>query len=572
MARSSSASLQRLVAGFTAFSTLVSAPLGGWLLPLPAAAQTPGSDGVATVQGAPVLPALGESVGRELSPAAERALGDRAMSEIWRDPDVIDDPVLLEYVQGIWSALLNSSRARGELTPDLDAAYAWQPFLIAEPEVNAFAMPGGYMGIYLGLIALTDTRDELASVLAHELSHITQRHIARMIQASPKFSALSIASMVLGALAASRNPQAGEAIMMGGQAAAASGELSFSRDMGREADRIGLSVLTGAGFSPVGMAHMFEKLEQASRLNDDNEFPFLRDHPLTTARIGEARERLGLAAFSATAPPDHVYALIQARASVLMDRRGAHLQQIADQGRALEHAHALAGELRQQAGASAASGAAPSEQRISLGLFSHEPEPLAQAYAVALAATLLRQWGTADHALALARAWLPELPADVQGAERRQFELLTLESMIARDDAAAAKAVLERLRGDDSRPVLMARARWALLGGSSEAEARDSASALEQWVSIHPKDSLGWSLLSRLWQRLGQPLRALRADAESHAAILDLAGAIDRLRAGQHLARQTPHADPIESAVIDTRLAQLESLQRQQAKDAPKSP
>lgn len=547
---------QRLIASLTAVCLGFSPVAALWAQAArDAASPAPGA------RGNPALPALGESVARELSPAAERAMGDRAMREIWRDPDVIDDPVLLEYVQGIWSALLKSSRERGELTADLDGVYAWRPFLIRDPVVNAFAMPGGYMGVFLGLIALTESRDELASVLAHELSHVTQRHIARMVSAAPKFSAISLAAMVLGALAASRNPQAGEAIMMGGQAAAASGQLSFSRDMEREADRIGLSVLIGAGFSPAGMARMFEKLEQASRLNDDNNFPFLRDHPLTTERIGEARERLGPAAFQVRSPPDHLHLLMQARAQVLMDRRSIHLQQIISQDKAL--------------GASSperAWGASPLTSTTKTGdyLLAGSDEPLAKAYAVALAATQLRRWEVADHALAWAQERIAGLPAGDAPATRRQFELLSVESMLERGDEARAKDGLARLQGDPSRPVLIAMSRWALMPGHDRAVWQASAANLEDQVSRQPQDATSWGLLAQTWQRLNQPLRAIRAEAEAHAALGDEAGAIDRLRAGQRLARQSKNVDAIEAAVIDSRLRHLEvALRAEQKESAP---
>ena len=128
-----------------------------------------------------LLPALGDVSSQSLSPAAERRLGDRIMRSVLRDPDIIDDPLVLEYVASVWTSLLAAARHRGEIGPDLEGVYAWRPFLVRERSVNAFALPGGYIGVHLGLLAMTRTPDELASVLAHEMSHVTQRHIARMI-------------------------------------------------------------------------------------------------------------------------------------------------------------------------------------------------------------------------------------------------------------------------------------------------------------------------------------------------------------------------------------------------------
>ena len=119
------------------------------------------------------LPQLGD--GEDMSVVAERKLGNRIAREIYRDPDYLDDPLVSDYVQRIWQPLLKAARQRGEITPEQDARFAWEVMLARDRTVNAFALPGGYLGVHLGLIALVGNRDELASVLAHELSHVTQR-------------------------------------------------------------------------------------------------------------------------------------------------------------------------------------------------------------------------------------------------------------------------------------------------------------------------------------------------------------------------------------------------------------
>src|SRR6187402_723456 len=275
------------------------------------------------------LPALGDAGGEDFTIGIERRLGDQIMSELRRDRDYLDDPILLDYVQSLWTPLLAAARQRGDIGVDNDGALAWETFLVRDRSVNAFALPGGYVGVHLGLIAMTTSSDELAAVLAHELSHVSQRHIARRIASAGRQSIVGMAAMLLGLLAASRagSGDAAQAAIVGSQAAMVQGQLNFSRDMEREADRIGWGVHDSAGFAPAGVASMFEKMENASRLNDSGGFPYLRSHPLTVERIGEARTRVEAAAGPRSAARislDHQ--LMQARARLLMDGTVAALR------------------------------------------------------------------------------------------------------------------------------------------------------------------------------------------------------------------------------------------------------
>jgi predicted Zn-dependent protease len=278
------------------------------------------------------LPALGDQVSDAFGVGTERKLGDQIMREIRIDPDYIDDPVLLEYVESLWSRLVGAARARGDIEAELDQRFAWEAFLVRDRSVNAFALPGGYVGVHLGLISMTATRDELASVLAHEMSHVTQRHIARGMVNSKRTSVMGVAAIILGVLVASRSNRGdgANAVIAGGQALAVQGMLNFSRDMEREADRIGFAVMSAAGFAPGGMAAMFEKLDLSSRLNDSGGYPYLRSHPMSTERIGEARARLG------SAPPVApvsvlAHSVAQARSRVLMDARAVSLRRLQSQ-------------------------------------------------------------------------------------------------------------------------------------------------------------------------------------------------------------------------------------------------
>ena len=382
------------------------------------------------------LPALGDSVSEDFDIGFERRLGEEIMRDIRRDPDYVDDPVLLEHVNAIWASLVDVARQRGEIGPDTDSRFAWQAFLVRDRSVNAFALPGGYVGVHLGLIAITATPDELASVLAHELTHVTQRHIARGITNSKRQSLLSAAAMIVGVLAASRSSRgdAANAVIAGGQAAGIQGQLNFSRDMEREADRIGYGLMSGAGFAGSGMAAMFEKLDQASRLNDSGSYPYLRGHPLTTERIGAARARLGSGSGSATgvAPVGRVsHALARARARVLMDARVPALRrwQSFDQGAMLRRSSP--------------------EQAL---------EALEAAASSALASTLLQDWERADAALATAVSLLRSMPASDRSAGEEPLAMLAVQSRLARGDALGASAMLAgtpSLRDPTGRAALL---------------------------------------------------------------------------------------------------------------------
>jgi beta-barrel assembly-enhancing protease len=508
------------------------------------------------------LPALGDVNSQSLSPSAERRLGDRIMRSILRDPDVVDDPLVQEHIEQVWASLLSSARQRGEINDELDSTYAWRPFLVRDKSVNAFALPGGYIGIHLGLLAMTTSTEEFASVLAHELSHVTQRHIARLMGQSRQTSWVSLASMVLGALAMSRNPQAAQAMIIGGQGVAMQGQLNFSRDMEREADRVGFGVMLDAGYDPSGMAQMFEMLAKASRLNDDNSYPYLRTHPLTTERIGEARARLGSAGLLGAPTKRSVLeirqvqalrqAMMASRSRVLMDTRSAALQ-------------TWLGVVSVPANASAV-------------------DLLALHYTRLVALNAIKDREQTAPLLRQLREEASRLPAAQAREALRVLALTEAEGLI---DTGRAQQALQILQAGlfvgqptqagtaqallpDARPELILRGRAAMAlpeAADHKAVWLDVANRLQTWVASHPQDASAWLLLSGLWGRLGQPLRAVRADAEATAAVGDLSGAIDRIDAIRRRYPQPSSADMIELSVMDSRVRAWRQTLRDDARE-----
>lgn len=483
----------------------------------------------------------------DLTLGAERRMGDGIAREILRDPDYIDDPLLEEYVEGIWQSLLTAARAKGELSPEMYERFAWRVMMGRDRSVNAFALPGGYFGVHLGLIGIVNTRDELASVLAHELTHVTQRHISRSIAKQGRQTPMLIAAMILGALAARKSPDVAGAVMMGSQAAVIQGQLNYSRDMEREADRIGFNLMQPAGFAPQGFVGMFNLLDKSARLSDNGSYPYLRSHPLTTERIGDMQARVQ-SDFSkvaipvvASVAPDAaagalVHAMMAARARVLSDPGVDILR--------------LWAAEPQKSGAAGFATLSPSRQAAVL-------------YAAALASVKLREPERA-------KGHLNRLKTVVAGemSALRVTHLLAAELALAAGDAAPALLLDTSTTGSgrQARPELFIAAAAQIANKKADMAAQN----LRTWVAVHPLDAPAWQLLSSAYAALDQPLRATRASAEVQVALLDYSAAVDRFRSAQELVRTGSVAagrDFIEESIVDVRTRQVQELLKEQRKD-----
>jgi predicted Zn-dependent protease len=497
------------------------------------------------------LPNLGD--GTDMTPNAERQLGDRIARELYRDPDYVDDAVLMEYVQGIWQPLLNAARQRGDLPPELDEAYAWQVLLGRDRTVNAFALPGAYFGLHMGLVAVVTSRDELASVLAHELSHVTQRHIARRMTQQSQQAPWMIGAMILGVLAASKSPDAANAMIVGGQAVGAQSQLNFSRDMEREADRVGFGVASQAGFAPEGFVSMFAKLQQASRLNDSGNFPYLRSHPLSTERMSDMQSRIELPGSAPSGTPgvrqnvqetDH--AMMAARARVLSNSNADALRNWAVEADAA-HLARMSGALKASA-----------------------------LYGATLAAIKLRDYKDANS------RWV-QLTDHVRTdpPSSRLARLLGVELLLAQGDGTAALAKLTVASEKAEKPsraelffaaqatlqtLTKAQSRPGVSGTSGPGAAATVTQSLQTWVASHPRDAQAWQHLANAYAAEGRTLSSIRAQAEVHVAQLDYPAALSRFKSAQDWARKGGAAtDHFEASIVDTRTRQVESLVREQA-------
>lgn len=230
------------------------------------------------------LPDIGSPADAVLSKSDEARIGRAIMRNIRASGQLVEDPQVNEYINEIGHRIASQTN---------DGDHSFTFFVVDDPNINAFALPGGFVGVHTGLLDATRSEDELAGVLAHEVAHVTQRHIARAIHANQRQSILSTAIM-LGAILA--GAAGGSSDAMQGAIAVAQGtamqqQINFTRNNEYEADRVGISALADAGFDPQGMATFFEVISNDTRPVEARVPEFLRTHPVTSARIAEARGR-----------------------------------------------------------------------------------------------------------------------------------------------------------------------------------------------------------------------------------------------------------------------------------------
>lgn len=230
------------------------------------------------------LPDMGTSSSALVSSTTEKALGEAIMRKLQRQLDIIEDVEINNYFATIGKRLVSFSDQ-----PDQPFHF----FVVNSDKVNAFAMPGGFIGIHSGLILNTQDESELAAVLAHEIAHVTQRHLARTFEAMDKLSLpIAVATIVaIVASVATQNPDIGQAAVATMAAGGRQMYTHFTHTHEKEADRIGIQLLAKAGFDPLSMPSFFETLQSRTRYYRQGIPEFLRTHPITIDRIAEAKER-----------------------------------------------------------------------------------------------------------------------------------------------------------------------------------------------------------------------------------------------------------------------------------------
>ncbi len=426
------------------------------------------------------LPSMGSASAVELSPALERTLGDAIMEQGWRDPTFINDADVNQYLSGLGRKLVATSTNGGQHI---------QVFAIRDPQINAFALPGGYIGIHSGLVVSAQNESQLASVVAHEIGHVLQRHVARGMTQQSQTSHLMIASIagaLLAALAGSGDLAMGVAAF--GQAAAVDRQLGFSRQAEQEADRIGLDMLRKSGFDPRGMADMFGQLTNASRLNEGmGGGMYASTHPLSIQRMSDIQNRIREAPAVAHSDSDTFW-LIRAKLKIIQSR----------DSRALNTALAeLRGEAQRYTGVRQA----------------------AAWYGLAYAAWQKKDFASASADLARAREGGRNFP-----------EVASLASAIALAQKNTTQALeLARqgwARWPDNQGLALAVVH-AEQGAGQDAKAADFlADCIQKW----PDEPRFYQLRAQSLERLGQAVQARRVMAVYYEKIGALPAAVEQLQ------------------------------------------
>lgn len=229
------------------------------------------------------LPDLGDVSQAAISPQQERQIGEQSMFEIRADKSYLDDPEINDYLNQIGYRLAANSS---------DPGLGFEFFAIDDNAINAFSLPGGFIGVNTGLILIAQSESELASVLAHEISHATQHHVIRMMAGQKVDSLASMVALAVAILAARSNPDASQAAIMGATGGAIQRQLNFTRANEKEADRIGLELLQKSGFDVHAMPAFLQRMQNATRLLEGNMPPYFRTHPVTSERVADIANRV----------------------------------------------------------------------------------------------------------------------------------------------------------------------------------------------------------------------------------------------------------------------------------------
>jgi len=457
------------------------------------------------------LPELGDAAGDDFSLLTEKRIGQQIMREIrWRDPSYLDDPEVEHYLNQLGGRL-----AAGSSDPGIGFYF----FPLNDRMINAFALPGGYIGVNSGLILAAQSESEVAGVLAHEISHVTQRHIARQIFREKQMTLPAMLGMALALLAARSNTQVASAAAASAQGALIQNQLSYSRDFEREADRVGFDILQKSGFDVRGMSNFFERLQKATRNYENNAPVYLRSHPLTTERISDMQNREQKVRYRQV-PDTSEFQLVRAKLRAMDDKPFE----------AVKTYEALLKEKK----------------------YASEP---AARYGMAVAYARAKDWEGAERELTLVRKAKVSSP---------MVERLAAQVRVGRGDTAGGLAAYrEAMNRYPLNTALIYAYGDALneLGQFAELYAFSEKELLN-----YPQDVRLYDMRGKAAAALGRRAQQHRATAEIYALQGQTAAAIEQLQ----FAQRAGDANFYELSVIDARLRDLKRRLEEELKEKRK--
>ncbi len=484
--------------------------------------------------GAPNLPTLGDTEREDLSPAMERRLGDEIMRELRRDHDYLDDGPILEYLNDFGNGLVAARPSvRGETSFDFFF------FAVRDPQLNAFALPGGFIGVHSGLLLAAQTESELAAVLSHEIGHVAQRHIARMLGQQRQDALIPLAALILAVLASRAGGDTAIGVFAAGQALAIQRQLNFSRDAEREADRIGFQIMGEAGFDTSGMVAFFQRLQSASRVYSDSMPAHLQSHPLTTERIADIQARIREMPYKQRADSLDFH-LVRARARVLQDESA---QGLADAGAV------FANQLLQQRGHQRAA----AQYGLALVALKKGDVNQAQTWLDAARDTITRAGPGTSMAAKQAGAIFTSMALEIKLAPHQSAQLAQL---------ALQEAQTAHLQFPLSRGIALQYAEAMIACARPEEAAR----YLREQVLLYREEPKLYDVMAKAYAAQGKMALQHMALAESYVLSGGTLTALDQLT----IARKASDASFYDLAVIDARERELQARHREEVKESKK--
>ena len=453
------------------------------------------------------LPELGDASQTVLTPLDERRIGEQIMRDVSTSDEVVQDIEVIDYLNALGNRLVSAST---------DKQQQFNFFVVQDNSINAFAMPGGVIGVHTGLILATSNESELASVLGHEIGHVTQHHMARMLAEQKNGMFKSIAGIALALLVARANPDLAMGSLTTASAAGVQSQLDYTRDHEREADRVGLQILDNAGFDARAMPAFFNTLQKGTRFSEGSAPSFLRTHPLTSERIADVTNRVEQMRYRQV--PDSVeFQYIRAKL-------------IANNGLVDSNIELFKQNIRERK-------------------FTNEA---AEHYGLAVAYMRKNALSQADNELAWLKKNAPQhaliesLSARLQVAENNP-------QLAAKQYAAALKLY------PDNRSLIYGYADHFL----AIKQADNAIKLIKEKLSLYPNDAKFYDVLAKSYTMQNKQLLSYQAQGESYFRMYDISRAIEQME----LASKASDGDFYQKSIVEARLKELRRMQGDDKKD-----